>query len=101
MILFISTINTIKAAEKSIIPSDSSIIKPVMTENKLVQDSKTMSLRLVEIQKMDKSLMTSSEKKVLRQEVRSINNAQVKNGGGVYLSVGAVIIILLLLIILL
>jgi hypothetical protein len=61
----------------------------------------SMEMRLLEIKNMDKSLLSSSEKKNLRQEVRAINNAREKNTSGVYLSVGAVVIILLLLIILL
>jgi hypothetical protein len=63
--------------------------------------AKTMILRLEEIKAMDKSNLSSSEKKSLRKEVRTIRTELRTMGGGVYLSVGAVIIILLLLIILL
>ena len=56
--------------------------------------------RLNEIYAMDKSSLNFSEKKDLRKEVRTIND-QLRQQGGIYLSVGAIIIIVLLLIILL
>lgn len=55
--------------------------------------------RLVEIRKMDKSNLTSVEKKELRKEVKNLRKEARSNG--VYLSVGAIIIIILLLILLL
>jgi len=57
--------------------------------------------RLEEIKAMDKSNLSSSEKKALRKEVRSTKEQLEATGGGVYLSVGAIIIIILLLILLL
>jgi hypothetical protein len=68
------------------------------------EKAKTLVLRLNEINEMDKSNLKSSEKKELRREVREIKTelkATEARGGGVYLSVGAIIIIVLLLIILL
>ena len=62
---------------------------------------KVMFTRLEEIKKIDKSTLTSVEKKELRKEVRSIKKALRSSGNGVYLSVGAIIIIVLLLILLL
>ena len=50
---------------------------------------------------MDKTALKSAEKRELRKEVRSIKKEISNLGGGVYISVGAIIIILLLLIILL
>ena len=58
-----------------------------------------MENRLIEIRKMDKTNLTSTEKKELRKEVKNIR--QEARSGGIYLSVGAVIIIILLLILLL
>ncbi len=63
--------------------------------------AKALVQRLEEIKAMDKSSMTSKEKKALRKEVRSTKAALSEMNGGVYLSVGAIIIIILLLIILL
>ena len=60
-----------------------------------------INARLVQIQNMDKSAFGENEKKVLRKEVRAMKAEARGNGGGIYLSVGAVIIIILLLIILL
>ena len=56
--------------------------------------------RLDEIKAMDVSALNSSEKQVLRKEVRSIKSQLSEMSGGVYLSVGAILIILLVLIIL-
>ena len=64
-------------------------------------ESKTLELRLTEIKATDMSKLKSSEKKNLRKEVRSINHKLREIGGGVYLSVGALILIVILLIILL
>ena len=57
--------------------------------------------RLDEIKAMDKSSMSFSEKRNLHKEVRTIKEQLKDIGGGVYLSVGAVILIVILLIILL
>lgn len=64
-------------------------------------EAKTLIIRLNEINIMDKSKLNSSEKKNLRKEVRAINTKLAPLGGGVYLSVGALVLILILLIILL
>lgn len=57
--------------------------------------------RLEEIKAIDKTELTSSEKKDLRKEVKSIKKELKTMNQGVYLSVGAIIIIVLLLILLL
>src|SRR5674476_737230 len=64
-------------------------------------EANALLIRLHEIKDMDRSGMTSSEKKVLRKEVRSIRNELRRANDGIYLSVGAIIIIILLLILLL
>ena len=58
-------------------------------------------VRLNEIKDMDKSNMSSTEKKLLRKEVKTINQQLAKTSGGVYLSVGAILLIVLILILLL
>lgn len=60
-----------------------------------------MRARLDEINALDKSNLSSGERKQLRKEVRSLKGQLREVNGGVYLSVGAVIIIVLLLILLL
>ena len=54
--------------------------------------------RLHAINNMDNSNLNTTEKKARRNEVRSIKKQLSALGGGVYLSVGALIIIILLLI---
>lgn len=56
--------------------------------------------RLNEINEMDMSALSSSEKNDLKKEVRAIQKEQ-KQSGGIYISVGAAILIVLLLILLL
>jgi hypothetical protein len=62
---------------------------------------KALEVRLNEINKMDKSDLKPADKRELRKEVRSIKKQMSELGGGIYISVGAIIIILLLVIILL
>ncbi len=64
-------------------------------------EAKVMTDRLVEIKDMDKTMMTRTEKKALRKEVKSINTNLADLNGGVYLTTGAIIIIILLLILIL
>lgn len=74
-----------------------------ITDNETVESPEAVALlaRLDEIKAIDKSALSSAEKKELRKEVRAIKSQLNAIGGGVYISVGAIIIILLLLIILL
>jgi hypothetical protein len=57
--------------------------------------------RLEVIKSIDKGLLPLAEKKKLRREVREIKKELAVIGGGVYLSVGALLLIALLLILLL
>ena len=57
--------------------------------------------RVHEIQAMDKSNLSSQERQDLRNELKAMKKEAKAIGGGVYLSVGAIIIIILLLILLL
>ena len=62
---------------------------------------KTLTARLDEINAMDKSKLRGPEKRELRKEARSIKSSMAAQGGGVYISVGALLIVILLLILLL
>lgn len=84
------------ATTKEVNPTSVVIINPADAAK-----VKTLELRLTEIKDMDKSDLKAAEKRELRKEVRSIKKQISELGGGVYISVGAIIIILLLLIILL
>jgi len=80
--------------------------------NKMSIEAKTARLqeikdRVNEIKSMDKSTLTHEQKKELRVELREMRkearaiNSSDGMGGGIYLSVGAIIIIILLLILIL
>jgi hypothetical protein len=76
---------------------------PIATE-KTTNDAHAQQLvtRLKEIREMDKSNLTSSERKALRKEVKEMKKeVRADRNSGIYLSVGAIIIIILLLILLL
>lgn len=63
---------------------------------------KQIQERVEEIKDMDKSNLSRTERKELRKELREMKSqANAVSGGGVYLSVGAIIIIILLLILIL
>ncbi len=76
------------------------ISTPAVSTPAASKEANVLLLRLNEIKTMEKSGLTSSEKKNLRTEVLSIRE-QLRPIGGVYVSVGALILIILLLIILL
>ena len=61
----------------------------------------TIQERIQEIKNIDKSDLTSTEKKALRHEVKNYKKKANELNKGVYLSVGAIIIIILLLILIL
>lgn len=71
----------------------------LVTKPMPIEESNLLKQRLEEIKAIDKSDLNSTEKKELRDEVKSINKRLTS--GGVYISVGGLIIILLLLLILL
>ena len=74
---------------------------PISDPKEVPAEVKVQLERLKEIKAMDKSQMTSSEKKALRKEVKTIRASLRDGNGGIYLSIGAIIIIVLLLILLL
>lgn len=77
---------------------------PVMTHpvaSGVPAEAQALLSRLDEIKAMDMSSLGKTEKRQLRKEVRAIKSDLRDIGGGVYLSVGAIIIIILLLILLL
>lgn len=71
------------------------------TEVVMSDEAVALMDRLEEIESMDKSDLTSSEKRELRKEVRDIKKELKELSGGVYISVGAAILIVLLLILIL
>ncbi|TCD03547.1 hypothetical protein [Pedobacter psychroterrae] len=86
--------NTVSAADKN------DKVKTEMTAEQKIQ-LKRITDRVEEIKAMDKSDLSKSERKALRNELKELKQQARATGGGVYLSVGAIIIIILLLILIL
>ena len=76
-------------------------VEPTPTTTANAAEAATILNRLEEINAMDKSGMTFSEKSALRKEVKASKKRMNQIGGGVYVSAGALVLILILLIILL
>lgn len=72
------------------------VVPPVVVSNTEQEDA--AKLRLEEIKAIDKSELSSSERKELRKEVKAIKRSSSNNG--IYLSTGAIILIVVLIILL-
>src|SRR3954454_8069650 len=73
-----------------------------MTEAQKEARVEEIKARVTEIKEMDRSKLSSEDRKALRQELRDMNKeSKALAGGGVYLSVAAIIIIILVLILVL
>jgi hypothetical protein len=68
---------------------------------KTIREVEILTARLDEINSIDKKNLTSAERRELRKEVKKIEQALTLNGGGVYVSVGALLLVIVLLIVLL
>jgi|GEM_PF-543468 len=71
------------------------------TEQLQIEKTNLLNARLIEINAIDKSLMTRQQKHEKRKEVKEIQKQLKQISGGVYVSTGAIILIIILLIILL
>jgi hypothetical protein len=89
--LLLPFVNQVKATE--INP-----VRRVFMEASEAARANTLLYRLDEINAIDRSKLTAPEKKQLRKEVRSAKKELNELGGGLFISVGAIIVILLLLI---
>ena len=89
---------TLPASSAIVAPDSSPISSAAKAENPGAQQ---LLQRLEDIKGMNKLELTRLEKKSLRKEVKGIRKELKNSGGGVYLSVGAIIIIILLLILIL
>ena len=99
MMATLLSLTFIPLQSSAMVPEESSVlVDPKPAE---VAEVKVLELRLDEINAMDKSKMTTAEKKTLRKEVKSINHRLREVGGGVYISITAILLIVILLIILL
>lgn len=71
---------------------------PVKAENKLSEaEVSRLKNRVEEIRSMDKSEMTSTEKRELRKESKGIKENVRKSGEVIYISGGTILIIILIL----
>ena len=69
------------------------------TENKLsAEEVAVLTKRVDEIRGMDKSEMTSTEKRELRKELKGIKENVRKNGEVIYISGGTLLLIILIII---
>ena len=76
--------------------------KTELTEAEINTRLTEMRARVAEIKAMDRSSLSKGERKALRKELREMNRqARSWGGGGVYLSLGAIIVIILVLILIL
>ena len=73
----------------------------VVTKPEESAKEKALLIRLNEIKGMDKSNLTSAEKKVLRNELLSIQREYRQYRHGEYISIGTLLVVILLLLILL
>ncbi|MXV15508.1 hypothetical protein [Hufsiella ginkgonis] len=73
---------------------------PELTEQQQVRIQE-IKQRVEEIKSMDKSSLSREERKELKSELKAMKKEARAMGGGVYLSVGAIIIIILVLILIL
>lgn len=72
-----------------------------MTEDEKKVRLEEIETRVNDIKEMDMTTLSHSERKSLKKELKEMNRESKVIGGGVYLSVGAIIIIILLLILIL
>lgn len=77
------------------------VVATVPSEKIIDPKAQQLLQRLDQIKQMDKTELSSSERKSLRKEVKGIRSELKTINNGVYLSVGAIIIIILLLILIL
>lgn len=74
---------------------------PVKTENRLSEEEiSRLTERAEEIRDMDKSEMSSKERKELRKELKGIKENVKKSGGAIYIGGGTLLLIILLIILL-
>ncbi len=73
-----------------------------MTEAQKEERVMELKARVLEIKDMDKSKLSSEDRKALRQELRDMNKeAKALGNGGVYISLAGIVIIILVLILIL
>ncbi|MEO6188483.1 MAG: hypothetical protein ABIO82_02225 [Ginsengibacter sp.] len=78
------------------------LVSPLVSQNaNAVNPAESAMGRINEIRSMDKSTLSSAEKKELRKELRKLKKDNGEKRNGIYLSVGALVVIGILLLLLL
>ena len=90
--------SNLKAATISTEPAVKEI---TLTDAQKEAKLQAIKARVEEIKAMDKSQLTKTEKQELKAELKTMKTQARAMGGGIYLSVGAIIIIILVLILIL
>jgi len=97
LMIFMFSVSMAFAGEVKAVSENTAAV--VKTENKLsAEDVASMTKRVEEIRSMDKSEMTSVEKRALRKEVKGIKENVRKNGEVIYISGGTILLIILIII---
>jgi hypothetical protein len=99
-IYFLATAILLSVASPAVMAKESKPVEIPLTEQQQAR-LKNIETRVLEIKTMDKTSLTRQERKDVRKELQEMKKEAKAMGGGVYLSVGAIIIIILLLILIL
>lgn len=85
-----------KKDSKAVIENSAVVAKK---ENKLTaEEVAVMTARIEEIRDMDKTNMTTMEKRELRKEAKATKENVRKDGGVIYISVGTLLLIVLIIV---
>ena len=99
LMIFMLSATMAFAGQTELISATDNSAAVVKTENKLsAEDVARLTKRVEEIRSMDKSEMTSVEKRELRKEVKGIKENVRKNGEVIYISGGTLLLIILIII---
>lgn len=96
LLLCLATFNSKAAATNNTVTNKEAItnMTPAEKQARIAE----ITTRVNEIRNMDKSNLTKTDRKALRTELKALKVESRGLGGGVYLSIGAIIIIVLVLI---
>jgi len=99
LMIFMLSATMAFAGENNLKAASDNSAAVVKTENKLSAEEVTsLKNRVEEIRAMDKSELTSVEKRELRKEVKGIKENVRKNGEVIYISGGTILLIILIVI---
>ncbi|MGF1585802.1 MAG: hypothetical protein ACFCUM_10800 [Bacteroidales bacterium] len=100
LIMFFSISTSTSFATNSENSSEEVAIKADAENYLTEEEAEILTLRIEEIRKMDKSILTAEEKVELRTELKDIRKEIQRQGGVIYISVGTVLLVLLLVLLL-